>query len=150
MDAAVLRDVVPEAVESGLAYGGGLRKALVAPEVELAGLRFRAIFQLDGDGLRQGQVWEYGFAIGIVVVSTFVYIYVNANCTSLMLKLNSRLEQLRKVAHTPADAHRRHGRHNRERGQPMDRGGAHALHRHRHPASEVARDKQRGGVARRQ
>ena len=53
------------------------------------------IIELDDDGLRQGQVWEYCFAISIVIVSTFVYIYVNANCTSLMLKLNTRLEQYR-------------------------------------------------------
>ncbi|WP_092864514.1 hypothetical protein [Albimonas pacifica] len=53
MDAPALREIMPEAVETGLEFGGGLQGALVAPDVELAGMRFRAIFQLDRDGLRQ-------------------------------------------------------------------------------------------------
>ncbi len=41
------------------------------------------------------QLWEFGFAIVVIWLASIVFIYVNANCTSLMLKLNQRLEQYR-------------------------------------------------------
>ncbi|WP_339952092.1 hypothetical protein [uncultured Albimonas sp.] len=53
MDADALAAALPGAVETRLEYGGGLRGTLALPQAQLAGMRFRAIFQLDDDGLRQ-------------------------------------------------------------------------------------------------
>ena len=54
---------------------------------------------IDGTGnepaAQGGTPAEYGFAMVIVVASTVFFIYVNANCTSLMLKLNERLVSYR-------------------------------------------------------
>ena len=43
----------------------------------------------------EGRDWEVGAAIGVAIVATFVYIYINANFTTMMIRLNSRLEQYR-------------------------------------------------------
>eukprot|EP00327_Prymnesium_parvum_P014728 CAMPEP_0113246232 /NCGR_PEP_ID=MMETSP0008_2-20120614/9358_1 /TAXON_ID=97485 /ORGANISM="Prymnesium parvum" /LENGTH=1137 /DNA_ID=CAMNT_0000093969 /DNA_START=33 /DNA_END=3446 /DNA_ORIENTATION=- /assembly_acc=CAM_ASM_000153 len=42
-----------------------------------------------------GMDWEVGAAIVVAVVATFAYIYINANFTTMMIRLNSRLEQYR-------------------------------------------------------
>jgi len=42
-----------------------------------------------------GRDWEIGAAIVVAFVATFVYIYINANFTTMMIRLNSRLEQYR-------------------------------------------------------
>jgi hypothetical protein len=36
-------------------------------------------------------VWEVGIALGVTVAATLVFIYVNANCTSMMLRRNQQL-----------------------------------------------------------
>ena len=53
------------------------------------------IIKLDDDGERLGAIWEYIFAILICFATLIVFVYVNANFTALILKLNQRLEQYR-------------------------------------------------------
>ena len=50
---------------------------------------------INSDGTGSGKDWEVLSAVGVVVVATFVYIYVNANFTSLILRLNTKLENYR-------------------------------------------------------
>lgn len=53
MDAQALQAAVPGLREANLVYGGGLHGAFVLTDTELAGLPFRAIFQMGEGGLRQ-------------------------------------------------------------------------------------------------
>ncbi len=53
MDAEALNAAVPGLRDANLIYGAGLRGAFVLTGTELAGLPFRAIFQMGDDGLRQ-------------------------------------------------------------------------------------------------
>ena len=41
---------------------------------------------------REGREWEVGMALVVTFVATFIYIYVNANFTSIVLRMNSRME----------------------------------------------------------
>eukprot|EP00966_Prymnesium_polylepis_P137686 3181959-Prymnesium_polylepis.1 len=43
----------------------------------------------------EGVDWEVGAALVVAFMATFVYIYINANFTTMMIRLNSRLEQYR-------------------------------------------------------
>ena len=44
---------------------------------------------------QEGRDWEVAAALLITFVSTFIYIYVNANFTSIMLRLNTRMDNYR-------------------------------------------------------
>ncbi|KAL3930192.1 MAG: hypothetical protein SGPRY_001643 [Prymnesium sp.] len=50
------------------------------------------VVSVDND---RGMDWEVGFAIVVMVVATFAFIYLNANCTTMIIRLNSRLETYR-------------------------------------------------------
>ena len=50
---------------------------------------------INEDGTEAGAHWETIWAILVVILATFVYIYVNANFTSLILRLNTQLETYR-------------------------------------------------------
>lgn len=53
------------------------------------------IINADGSFDKPGEDWEFVCAVCVVVLATFVYIYVNANFTSLILRLNTQLESYR-------------------------------------------------------
>jgi hypothetical protein len=42
-----------------------------------------------------GKDWEVAAAIVVALVATFAYIYINANFTTMMIRLNSQLENYR-------------------------------------------------------
>lgn len=51
---------------------------------------------INDDRTNEGTDWEVCMAVLVVLFATFVYIYVNANFTSMMLRFNTRLEDYRK------------------------------------------------------
>jgi len=47
------------------------------------------------DASDSGKDWEVAAAIVVAITATFAYIYINANFTTMMIRLNSQLEQYR-------------------------------------------------------
>lgn len=63
-------------------------------------------------GRLTGAAWELGVAIGIALVVSLVYIYVTANFTSMMLRVQQSLEQYRtRVENIDSYLRRNHVRH---------------------------------------
>eukprot|EP00966_Prymnesium_polylepis_P113881 2632195-Prymnesium_polylepis.1 len=50
---------------------------------------------VDSESQNAGRDWEVFAAIVVAIIATFVYIYINANFTTMMIQLNSRLMEYR-------------------------------------------------------
>lgn len=50
---------------------------------------------VSSDASDSGKDWEVAAAIVVAITGTFAYIYINANFTTMMIRLNSQLEQYR-------------------------------------------------------